>query len=297
MNPADGTPTLGIEPRPTGDVPPSAPLSKRARAGPSPEPPAKAGTGRCNIPAFVLASQTFQDNPSQIEILGVREAERALFDRLDAIEDPELRREAFHDYMAGRFQIDPRRSASKTAGKAPQRDYIHFLLGWRIDSNSRSGAVLKSWVESRFGLLATYHGGILAEDPAARMKYLNDKRYAEPKRVTMQLDLAYALCQYELARRLPGKRWMTLYRGTHDPEEYAVHRDSAGDGSIVALNNLSSFTSDPEVAWEFGSSVWKVAVPLPKVVFFGGLLPRNWPESEKEYLVLGGEYRVKKLLC
>lgn len=263
----------------------------------SPQPLPMPVIGRCNLPPGVLAPQSFQDDPSPIEILGVREAEQALFDRLDAIEDPELRREAFHDHMAARFQIERRSAAPGSSEKVPRRDYIHFLLGWRIDSNSRSGAVLKSWVESRFGLLATYHGGILAEDPAARMKYLNDKRYAGPKTITRQLDLAYTLCQYELARRFPGERWMTLYRGTHDPEEYAVHRDGAGDGSLVALNNLSSFTSDPEVAWEFGSSVWKVRVPLPKIVFFGGLLPRNWLESEKEYLVLGGEYRVKKLLC
>ena len=263
---------------------------------PSSEPSPRSVIGRCNLPSFVLAPQTFQENPSPIEILGVRQAEGGLFKLLDSIEDPELRKEAFHDFMADRFQIDPRRAASKPSEKVLQRHYMHFLLGWRIDSNSRSGAVLKSWVESRFGLCTTYHGGILADDPAARMKYLNDKRYAEPKRITMQLDLAYTFCQYELARRLPGKRWMTLYRGTHDPEEYAVHRDSAGDGSLVALNNLSSFTSDPEVAWEFGSSVWKVGIPLPKIVFFGGLLPRNWLESEKEYLVLGGEYRVKKLL-
>ena len=264
---------------------------------PAPEPSPMAVIGRCNLPPGVLAAQSFQDDPSPIEIQGVRQAEGDLFDRLDSIEDPELRREAFHEYMAVRFQIDPRGAAPKSSEKVPKRDYIHFLLGWRIDSNTRSGAVLKSWVESRFGLFASYHSGILAEDPSARMKYLNDKRYAEPKRITMQLDLAYTLCQYELARRFPGERWMTLYRGTHDPEEYAVRRESPGDGSLVALNNLSSFTSDPEVAWEFGSSGWKVRVPLPKIVFFGGLLPRNWLESEKEYLVLGGEYRVKKLLC
>jgi NAD+--dinitrogen-reductase ADP-D-ribosyltransferase len=263
---------------------------------PSPEPSPKSGIGRCNLPPGVLAPQAFQDDPAPTEIQGVRQAEGDLFDRLDLIEDPELRREAFHQFMAERFQIDPRSAASKPSGKVPQKHYMQFLLGWRIDSNGRSGAVLKGWVESRFGLLATYHGGILAEDPAARMKYLNDKRYAGPKRITMQLDLAYTFCQYELARRFPGERWMTLYRGTHDPEEYAVHREGARDGSLVALNNLSSFTSDPEVAWEFGSSVWKVSVPFPKIVFFGGLLPRNWLESEKEYLVLGGEYRVKKLL-
>ena len=263
---------------------------------PSPEPPPKSGIGRCNLPPGVLAPQAFQDDPSPTEIQGVRQAEGYLFDRLDSIEDPELRREAFHHFMAERFQIDPRGAASKSSGKVPQKHYMQFLQGWRIDSNGRSGAVLKSWVESRFGLLATYHSGILAEDPVARMKYLNDKRYAGPKRITMQLDLAYTFCQYELARRFPGERWMTLYRGTHDPEEYAVHREGARDGSLVALNNLSSFTSDPEVAWEFGSSVWKVRVPFPKIVFFGGLLPRNWLESEKEYLVMGGEYRVKKLL-
>jgi NAD+--dinitrogen-reductase ADP-D-ribosyltransferase len=249
--------------------------------------------GRCSLPPAVLASQAFQDDPIPIEIQGVREAEGELFDRLDAIEEPGRRREVFHEYMALRFQIDPLSAGMKAAGKVPQKHYIKFLLGWRVDSNTRSGAVLKSWVESRFGLRATYHGGILAEDPMARMKYLNDKRYAEPKSITGQLDLVYTFCQYELARRLPGERWVTLYRGTHDPEEYAIHREGTGAGSLVALNNLSSFTSDPEVAWEFGSSVWEVRIPLPKIVFFGGLLPRNWLESEKEYLVLGGEYRVK----
>jgi len=256
----------------------------------------KSLVSRYNLPPAILASQAFQDDPSPVEILGIRQAESDLFDILDSVEDPELRREAFHDYMAVRFQTGQRSAGAKSSERAPARDYIHSLLGWRIDSNGRSGAVLKSWVESRFGLRATYHSGILAEDPAARKKYQLDKRYAEPRRIAVQLDLAYTFCQYELARRFPGERWLTLYRGTHDPEEYAVHREGAGDGSLVALNNLSSFTSDPEVAWEFGSSVWQVRVPLPKIVFFGGLLPRNWLESEQEYLVLGGEYRVKKQL-
>lgn len=250
----------------------------------------------CNLPPAVLASQAFQVDPSPIEIKGIRQAEGSLFDLLDKLEDPEARREAFHDYMAVRFQIGQQSAAPEGSERAPARDYIHFLLGWRIDSNGRSGAVLKSWIETRFGLRATYHGGILAEAPAARKKYQLDRRYAEPRRIAVQLDLAYTWCQYELARRWPRERWMTLYRGTHDPQEYAVHREGGGDGTLVGLNNLSSFTSDPEIAWEFGSSVWQVRVPLPKIVFFGGLLPRNWLECEKEYLVLGGEYRVKNVL-
>ena len=111
----------------------------------------------------------------------------------------------------------------------------------------------------------------------------------------MQLDLLYTFCQDELARRHPDRRHLTLYRGTHDPEEYAVSDGAVHDATIVRLNNLSSFTSDREVAWEFGSSVWAVQVPLAKIVFFSGLLPRHLLEGESEFLVLGGEYRVQPL--
>ena len=96
---------------------------------PSPEPSPISVIGRCNLPPGVLAPQTFQDDPSPMEILGVRQAESGLFDRLDSIEDPELRREAFHEYMALRFQIDPRSAAEKSSEKVLQRHYMHFLLG------------------------------------------------------------------------------------------------------------------------------------------------------------------------
>jgi len=76
--------------------------------------------------------------------------------------------------------------------------------------------------------------------------------------VLMQLDLLYTFCQDELRRRLPGENWKTLYRGTHDSEEYNVSKVATATetrrAALVQLNNLSSFTSDPEVAWEFGSA-------------------------------------------
>ena len=40
--------------------------------------------------------------------------------------------------------------------------------------------------------------------------------------VLMQLDLLYTFCQDELRRRFPGETWKTLYRGTHDSEEYTI---------------------------------------------------------------------------
>jgi NAD+--dinitrogen-reductase ADP-D-ribosyltransferase len=122
--------------------------------------------------------------------------------------------------------------------------------------------------------------------------------------VLMQLDLLYTFCQDELRRRFPHERWTTLYRGTHDPEEYSVRSGHDAPGvpgkpertALVQLNNLSSFTSDAEVAWEFGSRAWEVKVPMSKIVFFSGLFPDSLLMGESEYLVLGGYYNVRSML-
>jgi len=37
-------------------------------------------------------------------------------------------------------------------------------------------------------------------------------------------------------------------------------------------------------------------VPLAKIVFFSGLLPKSLLTGESEYLVLGGHYKVRTLL-
>lgn len=250
---------------------------------------------RCSLPPWALASREFQENPWPIEIVGVRQSEERLFRELDALDDPDKRGELFHGYVSERFQFG---EWSQHQGKpGGSLGYIRFLRGWGADSNSRAGAVLKNWVESRFGLRATYHHGRLATDPEAQMRYAADrmKGEAETMGITMQLDLLYTFCQYELERRLPGERWLVLYRGTHDPDEYAVKGVPPTEGTVVELNNLSSFTSNREIAWEFGSSVWEAKIPLAKIVFFSGLLPRHMLEGEKEHLVLGGEYRVRKL--
>ena len=58
-----------------------------------------------------------------------------------------------------------------------------------------------------------------------------------------------------------------------------------------------SFTSDEERAWEFGSTVWEVQVPLCKIFFYNDLLPGSIMKGEGEYLVIGGEYRVRQVMC
>lgn len=252
---------------------------------------------RCNLPPWAIASVDFQDNPRDIEIEGVRQTDRRLFDKLASIGVAEERARVFHEYLSVKFRLHELDEHTQSAQASLRHSYLHFIRAWGADSNGHGGAVLKAWVESRFGIRATYHSGRLGQDADANDRYLRDRMKGASKVMgaSMQLDLLYTFCQDELKRRLPGQRWLTLYRGTHDPEEYAV-RDGGANHELVELNNLSSFTSDLEVAWEFGSLVWEVKVPLQKIVFFSGLLPKSILEGEAEYLILGGTYRVKTRL-
>lgn len=260
---------------------------------------------RCNLSPWIIGSEEFQAHPLPIEIDGARTTEARLFRRLDEIADAEQRSHFFHDYVCVKFGLSECISLQSDGKPHPMHGYAHFLRSWGADSNGHAGAVLKSWVESRFGLLATYHGGRLADQAQARTAFTLDRMRGSAKSigVLMQLDLLYTFCQDELRRRHPDTAWLTLYRGTHDPEEYAIHPQSSSPAggsqrhALVQLNNLSSFTSDPEVAWEFGSNVWEVAVPLAKIVFFSGLLPKSLLLGESEHLVLGGYYHVHTLLC
>lgn len=269
---------------------------------------------RCNLSPWIIGSEEFQAAPMSVEIDGVRTTDARLFRRLNEISDPETRGQLFHDYLSVKFSLNET-AGRRPDGKArPVYSYVHLLRAWGADSNGPAGAVLKAWVESRFGILATYHAGRLADDAAARETFLRDRMRGAAKSigVLMQLDLLYTFCQEELRRRFPGQRWQTLYRGTHDPEEYTIRsacesaaagRDDTAAlpkkvarGLLVQLNNLSSFASDPEVVWEFGSSAWEVAVPLANIVFFSGLLPRSVLSGESEHLVLGGYYQVRTRL-
>ena len=254
----------------------------------------------CDISPWAIASWEFQDNPRPLELDHLRLTDRRLWQRLESIPDAVERGLVFHDYVTVKFRLHDWTDSSGSARACLRHSYLHALRNWGVDSNGPSGAALKSWVESRFGLRATYHGGLLSTDNDARSRYAADrmKGAARTANLFMQLDLLYTFCQIELARRHPGERWLTLYRGTHDPDEYVVRSAPRREGRVlVEFNNLSSFTSDREVAWEFGSSVWEAAVPFSKIVFFHGLLPPSILQGENEHLVLGGEYHVRPLVA
>jgi NAD+--dinitrogen-reductase ADP-D-ribosyltransferase len=255
----------------------------------------------CNLPPWVIASRHFNDNPQPIEIQGVRSANRFLFQKLDSIATPEERAGIFNDYMSVKFQLHQwQDQKTDTARKSLKNSYLRFLRGWMMDSNSVEGAVLKGWVESRMGLPPTYHHERIAGIHDEKyLKYAVDrtKGSARTSAINSQLDLLYEYCQYELARKYPDRNSLTLYRGTFERCEHDLLETLSKREEIVRLNNLNSFTTDEERAWEFGFIVWEVQVPLAKIFFYSELLPNSILKGEGECLVIGGEYRVKRLLC
>ena len=255
----------------------------------------------CNLPPWVIASQHFNDNPQSLYIQGVREGNRFLFDRLAAISSQEERAVVFNDYMSVKFQLHHwQDQATDSARRSIRNSYLRFLRGWMMDSNSIEGAVLKRWVESRMGIAPTYHRARIGDVHGE--EYFNFtvdvmKGSARTNAIQSQLDLLYEYCQYELRRAHPEVLTQLLYRGTCDAAEYDVLEQVSRREQVVRLNNLVSCTAEEERAWEFGSTVWEVRVPLGKIFFYGGLLPGSILKGEDEFLVIGGDYRVRRVMC
>jgi NAD+--dinitrogen-reductase ADP-D-ribosyltransferase len=83
----------------------------------------------------------------------------------------------------------------------------------------------------------------------------------------------------------------------NDPGEHEVLRTTGRREAVVRLNSLCSFTDDPERAWEFGSTVWEARVPLPRVFLAPDVFPRSILRGEREWIVVGGETRVRRVLA
>jgi NAD+--dinitrogen-reductase ADP-D-ribosyltransferase len=254
----------------------------------------------CNLPPWVIASRHFNENPQQLEIQGVRQANRFFFQKLSTIDYPVERATVFNDYMSVKYQLHHWQSQTDSARRSLKNSYLRFLRGWMMDSNSIEGAVLKGWVESRIGIPPTFHRiripSIHAEE---YMVFATDrtKGSARTNAINSQLDLLYEYCQYELSLKFTDCITIPLYRGTYDASEHEVLEQIAKREQIVRLNNMVSFTSDEERAWEFGSTVWEVKVPLAKIFFFSDLLPSSILKGEGEFMVIGGEYLVRQVMC
>lgn len=255
---------------------------------------------RCNIPPWAIASRHYNEKPQVIEIQGVRHNGRPLFEKLDAEDDPEKRGMIFHDFMDVRYQLHQWESQeSRNSRKSLKKSYLRFLRGWLFDSNSVEGAVLKGWGESRLGLAPTFHNESIEDiHSEAYFRYTVDRMKGSERTsaILPQFDLLYEFVQYELRRRMPEQTHLTLYRGVYNFDDYQVIERYNKSDYLLRLNNLNSFTDDFEKAWEFGSRVLQTEVPLTKVFFMGGLLPKSLFKGEGEVIVIGGEFEVKVLI-
>ena len=200
--------------------------------------------------------------------------------------------------MAVHFLLE----APEAAGYQPQQrhvrtklDYRQVLRGWMFDADNREGAILKGWVESRFGLLPTWHKrAIVSPDSDAYQQYLHERTTGtyNTNALEAQLDVLYSYCQYELARNMSDDAHLLLYRGINP--DLANHFP-AHEGTML-FNNLNACSHSQERADEFGSLIYRVQVPRAKIFYFSGLLP-GLLQGEDEYLVIGGLYDVYRIPC
>ncbi len=251
-------------------------------------------------PSDLLASCEFNENPAPLCIWGVREMNRSLFDMLAQAGDLQEAGEAFSCYMMAMFGIDPEQQekAGKGAGRRRFRSsFLRLIKGWGYDSNSPEGAVLKGWVESRFGICPSYHKVVIEGDStAAWTTYVEEKMSSRfhNNAIWVQLDLLFEFCQWAIGRfAFPGQTHVTLYRGVNAFDEHRIVERASKRSVVIRLNNLTSFTSDRSIATCFGDTILTAQVPLCKIVFFNGLLSSHPLKGEGEYLAIGGEYRVK----
>ena len=254
----------------------------------------------CNLPPWIIASRHFNENPQPLQIQGVKEGNRFLFDKLAALDNQVERALIFNDYMSVKFQLHQWQDQTDTARRSIKNSYLRYLRGWMMDSNSVEGAVLKRWVESRMGIAPSFHRArIIDIHSEAYFDYSVDvmKGSARTNAIQSQLDILYEYCQFELSKKFPRVPVIPLYRGTYDASEHDVIKQTGKRELIVRLNNLVSFTSDEERAWEFGSTVWEAHVPLCKIFFYSDLLPGSIMKGEGEYLIIGGEYTVRQVMC
>ena len=258
-------------------------------------------TNLVGVPAPVLASTAFQAHPQPLSIAGARAAHGGLFALLERSANADEACEMFAHYMSLAFGLQ--RADDEAACAAERRrwrvSYLKLLQGWGLDANGAAGAVLKGWVESRFGLVPTFHKAPLARFPSpAWIAYLEEKASSRwhNNAIWQQLDLLYEFCQWMLRRfPLPGGdgAHVTLWRGSTQVEEQLVAGSLRARRCTVRLNNLVSFSGSRDEADCFGDWIFKARVPLSKLLFVPGLVQGSLLQGEGEVIALGGDYEVE----
>ena len=256
---------------------------------------------RCNLPAALLGSLTYQQHPAPLLIDSVYELYHDIFDRLEKLENTVVRARHFMNYMSVQFQLEsPEEMGYQEVSRLDRSKatYLRLLRGWLFNPDSQEGAVLKGWVESRFGLVPRFHHSPI-RNPMDESYRSYEQEWAQglynTNALENQLDLLYSYCQFELGLKYKDQTHLTLYRGCNRIDEYeSIDNEQNTHQPVLLLNNLNSFSATQERADEFGDHVIEVKVPIYKVAFYSRLLP-SVLAGEDEYVVLGGLYLTKRV--
>lgn len=255
-------------------------------------------TNLVGLSTAFLADVAFNARPVATHISGVREMNGGLFEMLGLAADLPEAGEAFAAYMMAMFGIDlEQRELGNASGKRRYRSsYLRLIKGWGYDSNGPEGAVLKGWVESRFGIFPTFHRErLVRQAPAAWATYVAEKMSSRfhNNSIMAQLDLLYEFCQWALVRfASPSETLLTLYRGVNDFNEHPIKERIDRRRVVMRLNSLSSFTAERDIADCFGDVILTARVPREKILFFNTLMTSHPLKGEGEYLVIGGDYEL-----
>jgi NAD+--dinitrogen-reductase ADP-D-ribosyltransferase len=273
-------------------------------------PQAWAATNLVGVPAGLIGSTAFNFHPVRLSIQGTRESARELFDLLETALSLAEAAEFFRHFMEIAFGLAPDPAGRHSGGKLRWKaSYLKLLEGWGFDSNSPQGAVLKGWVESRFGLVPTFHRAPLERFPSpAWVRYIEEKLAGRfhTNCINLQLDLVYEYCQWAVRRFTPAAsgplppvarilpRTVPVWRGVNSLDEHRVLSGSLRSRSaIVHLNNLVSFSLSREHAEMFGDWLLATEVPVQKLLSFPGLLGSSLLAGEGEVIALGGQYAIR----
>lgn len=258
-------------------------------------------TNLVGVPATVVGSVGFQAHPQPLSIAGARATHGGLFALLERSRDEQEARDVFAHYMSLVFGLGPLAGAEHPADRRRWRvSYLKLLQGWGLDANGAAGAVLKGWVESRFGLVPVFHKSPLVNFPSpAWVSYLEEKSASRwhNNSIWQQLDLVFEFCQWMLRRftLLPqaDERHVTLWRGSTRVEEQLIGGSLRERHCTVRLNNVVSFSRSRDDAGCFGDWVFEVRVPLSKLLVVPGLMPGSVLQGEGEVIALGGDHEVQ----
>ncbi|WP_370675174.1 NAD(+)--dinitrogen-reductase ADP-D-ribosyltransferase [Pleomorphomonas sp. PLEO] len=255
------------------------------------------GTNLVGLPTGLIASVGFNDQPAPLHISGVREMNDPLFEMLAKAENMADASDAFLKYMVAVYGLDFAQKSDDCGIRRPFRSsFLRLLIGWGYDSSSREAAVLKGWVESRFGLLPGFHHDPIGTiGDASFLTYVEERMESDfhTNSIFSQLDLLYEYVQWVLAYLVyPDESHVHLYRGVDGFHEHHIVNHLDRHHFILRLNSLCSFTTDRWVADCFGHTILTVDVPLSKILFANTLLTFFPLRSEREFWVIGGDYRV-----